>query len=121
MRRRGLVLALAGLAGCGSGGSRSGRTTAGYTVSVSFQVAEPVAARVVAVDAETDETVYDERHEFDRADQLTIDDAFDRGRDYEVRVFVGGEKQFERPVYSYESYVLRIADGEVTVESHGEA
>lgn len=121
MRRRSLVLALAGLAGCGSAGSRSATTTARYAASVSFQVADPTAARIVAVEAETDDAGYDERHEFDRADQLEIDDAFDRGRDYEVRVLIDGELRFEQLVYSYESYVLRIADGDVTVESHGEA
>lgn len=120
MRRRSCVLALAALAGCGSPGGRADTTTPRYTAAVSFQIADPVAVRIVAVDAETGDAVYDRRHDFDRADRLEISEAFDRGRDYEVRVLIDGDVRFERLIHDYEEYVLRIADGEVAVESYVE-
>ncbi|WP_135534839.1 hypothetical protein [Halostella pelagica] len=119
MRRRSYVLALAGLAGCGTPDSREG-TTAQYTASVSVRASDAVTARVVVADDDTGDWVYDERHDLEPLDRLDLSDAFDPGRGYVVRVLIDGEVEFERTVYAYEEYVLRIANGDVTVEAHGE-
>lgn len=66
--------------------------------------------------------VYDQTHEFEHGETVSLTDQFEPGRDYQFVVTIEEEPIFDRPIYHYESYELAIPSAStVEVVKHAEA
>lgn len=85
-----------------------GTETPSKRLSIKSVVDSTVNVNMKLVDLSTDDEVYNRTHTFDRRDEVSLDDHFERGANYQFVLSIDNDVLFDRPIYSYEGYALVI-------------